>query len=119
MFIILYALWFLVLSHLYFTLKRYVSNVPAFLICIISPYFALNYLHTCGSPEEFILIANIFIISLFVRHQQSDSIEQITKINAFSLGIFSCMILLLKFNLSSFYFFILLSFIVSFESKKI
>lgn len=116
MFIVLYILWGGVLVHLYKSLNCYVSKVSSFIIAILTIYFSLNYSHTGGSPEEFILIANVYILSVFIRWITGNS--SIKKRDLVLLGVFSSMILLLKFNLITIYFCLILGFLLYFFFSK-
>ena len=121
MFILLYVLWLFVFIHLFRSLSLFIPNTYSLVICALTSYFYLNYSHSGGSPEEFILIANIFLVSVLLRFSQKIREKEDLKIDSldsFFLGIFTSTILLLKFNLASFYFFILLGFVILFVKNK-
>ena len=121
LFILLYILWLAVLLHLFQSLSLSIPKTYSLIVCALTAYFSLNYSHTGGSPEEFILIANIFIISVLFHLSESITKRnefRIKHLDAFFLGAFTSVILLLKFNLVSFYAFILLGIVLLYIQKK-
>jgi len=92
MFIILYALWLSVLVHLYHSLNLYIGGLATLCVCFLTVYFSLNYSHSGGSPEEFILLANLFILSVLLRYIQQNKPRNTVTIkrrDLIRLGLFS------------------------------
>lgn len=104
-----YFFWFIALISIFELGKKLMlPDINSFIIAMLILPFTINFMHMGGSPEEFILLANIVSLNLFVSYFKENQYNHNPKY-MFVHGLTSAFILFLKYNLTIFILLLLIS----------
>jgi len=109
--------WVIMILAAYFTARMYLDKIYAFIVAMIFPVLMLSHTSEGGSAEEFIAIAMVASLFLFIRSFKDETSVH-RPLYMLVHGLMFAFVLLIKINLVVFWFFPLLAVFIDLIIKK-